>query len=77
MDLCHFREGKVDEISSHVRAMAEEGIRVLGVAMGGRGTDMAREASALVLLPVHVVFLELIIDPACSVVFEGEKRKPM
>jgi Ca2+-transporting ATPase len=26
----------------------------------------------LVLLPMHVVFLELIIDPACSVVFEAE-----
>jgi Ca2+-transporting ATPase len=27
----------------------------------------------LVLLPVHIVFLELIIDPACSIVFESEK----
>lgn len=96
----------------------------IGIAMGGRGTDVAREASALVLLnddfssivesvkvgrrifdnlqkamsyivaihipiaglsllpvlfgwnvilsPVHIVFLELIIDPACSVVFEAE-----
>ena len=26
----------------------------------------------LALLPVHIVFLELIIDPACSVVFEME-----
>ena len=26
----------------------------------------------LVLLPLHVVFLELIIDPACSIVFERE-----
>jgi P-type Ca2+ transporter type 2C len=107
----------------------------IGIAMGERGTDVAREASALVLvdddffsivqavkmgrrifdnikkamayilavhvpiagmsfipillklplvlLPVHIVFLELIIDPACSVVFEAEaeehnimKRKP-
>lgn len=99
----------------------------IGIAMGGRGTDVAREASALVLLdddfssivqavkmgrriydnikkaiayifaihipiaglslipallkgplvllPVHVVFLELIIDPACSVVFEAEKEE--
>jgi Ca2+-transporting ATPase len=30
----------------------------------------------LVLLPVHVVFLELIIDPACSVVFEADKEEP-
>jgi Ca2+-transporting ATPase len=99
----------------------------IGIAMGGRGTDVAREASAivlldddfssivqavrmgrrifdnlkkamayilavhvpiagmsllpvlfnwpLVLLPVHIVFLELIIDPACSVVFEAEREE--
>ncbi len=96
----------------------------IGIAMGGRGTDVAREAAALVLLddnfasivqavrsgrrifdnlkkamtfifsvhlpiagmslipvllnwplallPVHILFLELIIDPACTIVFEGE-----
>jgi Ca2+-transporting ATPase len=99
----------------------------IGIAMGGRGTDVAREASALVLLdddfssivravrmgrrifdnikkaityifaihvpiaglsllpvlfrwplvllPVHIVFLELIIDPACSTVFEAEPEE--
>ncbi len=99
----------------------------IGIAMGGRGTDVAREASALVLLdddfasivqavrmgrrifdnlkkaiayifavhvpiagmsllpvlfgwplvllPIHIVFLELIIDPACSVVFEMEPEE--
>ncbi len=96
----------------------------IGVAMGARGTEVAREAAALVLLddefsslvtavrygrrvfanlrkaivfvvavhlpivglsivpvlfgwpmllmPVHILFLQLIIDPACSVVFEAE-----
>jgi Ca2+-transporting ATPase len=96
----------------------------IGVAMGGRGTDVAREAAAivlldddfaslvqavragrrivdnlrkalayilavhlpiigltlvpiffgwpLVLLPIHIAFLHLVIDPACSVVFEAE-----
>lgn len=101
----------------------------IGVAMGERGTDVARESSAMVLLddnfssivaavqlgrkifdnlkkamayivsvhipiagislipvflgwkemvlmPVHIVFLELIIDPACSVVFESEPAEP-
>jgi len=99
----------------------------IGVAMGGRGTDVAREAAALVLLeddfssivqavrtgrrifdnlkkamtyifavhvpiagmtlipvlagwpmvlqPAHVVFLELVIDPACAVVFEAERAE--
>jgi Ca2+-transporting ATPase len=30
----------------------------------------------LALLPVHVLFLELIIDPACTVVFEMENDEP-
>jgi Ca2+-transporting ATPase len=99
----------------------------IGIAMGQRGTDVAREASSLVildddfvsivngikmgrrifdnirkamsyilavhipiagvalvtvlldwpliLLPVHVLFLELIIDPACSIVFEAENEE--
>jgi Ca2+-transporting ATPase len=31
---------------------------------------------SLVLLPVHIVFLELIIDPASSIVFEAEPENP-
>ncbi|MDD1707513.1 MAG: cation transporting ATPase C-terminal domain-containing protein, partial [Methanoregulaceae archaeon] len=30
----------------------------------------------LILMPIQIVFLELIIDPACSVVFEAEKEEP-
>jgi Ca2+-transporting ATPase len=30
----------------------------------------------LLLLPVHIVFLELIIDPACSLIFEAERAEP-
>jgi len=100
----------------------------IGIAMGGRGSDVAREAAALVLLdddfgsivaairqgrrifdnlrkamtylvavhipiaglglvpvllggplvlfPAHVVFLEFLIDPACSIAFEAEPAEP-
>ncbi|MCX5769480.1 MAG: cation-translocating P-type ATPase, partial [Candidatus Hydrogenedentes bacterium] len=30
----------------------------------------------LVLMPMHIVFLELVIDPACSVAFEAEDAEP-
>ena len=100
----------------------------IGISMGDKGTDVAREASSLVLMddnfssivgaikmgrrifdnlqkalgyifaihvpiaglslipvlfadmplilwPVHIVFLELIIDPACSIIFEMEREE--
>lgn len=100
----------------------------IGIAMGEKGTDVARESSEMVLLddnfstivgavkmgrriydnlkkamayiisvhipiagvslvpvlagwpivlhPIHIAFLELIIDPACSTVFESESEEP-
>jgi len=99
----------------------------IGVAMGGRGTDVAREAASIVLLdddfgsivttvrlgrriydnlrkamsfilavhvpiaglalmpllfgmpilfsPIHIAFLEMVIDPVCSLVFEAESEE--
>ena len=33
---------------------------------------IAELVSPLVLMPVHIVFLEMVINPACSIVFEAE-----
>src|SRR5262249_61861789 len=41
------------------------GTRVLPVRFGG----------PLVLMPVHFIFMELIVDPACSIAFEMEPEE--
>jgi Ca2+-transporting ATPase len=30
----------------------------------------------LILMPAHILFLQLVIDPACSIVFEAEALEP-
>src|SRR6185312_4926770 len=64
----------------------------VGIAMGARGTDLAREASNLVLVviiaiplvlglpapfhPVHIVLLELFMDVGASIAFVSEPQAP-
>ena len=47
------------------------GMALIPVLVG----HIAGRESVLVLMPVHIAFLELIIDPACSVVFEAEAEE--
>src|SRR5690242_17981633 len=144
--IVHAQKLRIVEVlkrQGHVVAMTGDGVNdapalksaQIGIAMGARGTDVARESAALVLLdddfssiveaiatgrrifdnlrgamayllsvhipiagmsvlpvlfnlplvllPVHIAFLHLIIEPACSIVFEAEpisttamQRKP-
>lgn len=37
---------------------------------------LALGAWPLILLPVHILFLELIIDPSCTLIFEAEEAEP-
>ena len=47
------------------------GMSLLPVILEG----LTQKAWPAVLMPIHIVFLELIIDPACSVVFEVEPEE--
>jgi Ca2+-transporting ATPase len=46
------------------------------IPLGGMGLLPALLGWPLFLLPVHVVFLEFVIDPACSLVFQAERGAP-
>jgi Ca2+-transporting ATPase len=56
-----------DNIARAVRYILAVHVPITGLALLPLFTG-----SPLVLLPLHVVFLELIIDPACSIVLERE-----
>lgn len=56
-DLCHFNTAQLEELTQNVQAMAQEGLRVLGVAKGRRiGTQIKThvEASMQSLSPMEV-----------------------
>lgn len=42
-------------------------IPIAGVALAAVAADWP-----LILLPIHVLFLEMVIDPACTIVFEAD-----
>jgi Ca2+-transporting ATPase len=47
-------------------------VPLLGLAL----TPVLNSAWPILLLPIQIAFIELIIDPACSVVFESEEFDP-
>ncbi len=59
----NLRKAIVFVVAAHIPIV---GLSILPVLLG----------SPLLLLPVHILFLQLIIDPACSVVFEAEAAEP-
>jgi Ca2+-transporting ATPase len=58
----NIRKGMRYAVAIHVPIA---GMALLAVVLGG----------PLVLLPVHIVLLELVVDPACSIVFEAEPEE--
>ncbi len=59
----NLRKAIVFVVAAHIPIV---GLSILPVLFG----------SPMLLLPVHILFLQLIIDPACSVVFEAEAAEP-
>jgi Ca2+-transporting ATPase len=60
-----------DNIRSAMRYVVSIHIAIAGVAL-----IPVLLGWPLVLLPLHIVFLELIVDPACSIAFEAEPEAP-
>jgi Ca2+-transporting ATPase len=46
------------------------------VPIGGMSLVPVLSGGPLILLPLHLIFMELIVDPACSVAFEMEPEEP-
>ena len=73
------RDGLIQRIAGHevVREdllILSEGDRVaVHVPIAGLALLPVLTGLPLLLAPLHIAFLELVIDPACSVVFEAEK----
>ena len=56
--------------------MLYKGRRAVHIPIIGLSVLPVMFGMPLILAPIHIAFLELIIDPACSIVFEAEPGNP-